>query len=97
MLKLTLLLASMMTVTLALIGDFLKGKERTAFIGLRGAFVGLGGVFFIVVAVFSHYLIIADQKSFLLAFLFINSVGIIIHRNKTKLEMTIPEAVPKNF
>jgi MFS family permease len=39
-----------MTLTLALIGDFLKGKERTAFIGLRGAFVGLGGVFFIVVA-----------------------------------------------
>lgn len=39
-----------MTLTLALIGDFLKIKERTAFIGLRGAFVGLGGVFFIVVA-----------------------------------------------
>jgi MFS family permease len=39
-----------MTLTLALIGDHFEGKERTAFVGLRGAFTGLGGVFFIVVA-----------------------------------------------
>jgi MFS family permease len=39
-----------MTLTLALIGDNFRDRERTAFIGLRGAFTGLGGVFFIVIA-----------------------------------------------
>lgn len=39
-----------MTLSIALIGDYFKGNERTAFMGLRGAFVGLGGVVFIIIA-----------------------------------------------
>ena len=42
--------AGIMTISVALIGDYFKAEERNAFMGLRGAFVGLGGVVFVTVA-----------------------------------------------
>jgi MFS family permease len=40
---------NMITIT-TLIGDFLKGDERSRFIGYQGSFMAFGGVFFIILA-----------------------------------------------
>jgi len=39
--------AGIMTMVIALIGDYYKGKERSQFMGIQGAFMGIGGVVFI--------------------------------------------------
>ncbi|MBI9065992.1 MAG: MFS transporter [Salinivirgaceae bacterium] len=42
--------AGIMTMVIALIGDYFKGAERSKFLGLQGAFMGMGGVIFIALA-----------------------------------------------
>ncbi len=42
--------AGIMTMVVALIGDYYKGPERSHFMGMQGAFMGLGGVVFIAFA-----------------------------------------------
>lgn len=42
--------AGIMTMVVALIGDYYKGNERSQFMGLQGAFMGIGGVVFISLA-----------------------------------------------
>jgi len=39
--------AGIMTSATTLIGDYFKGEDRNAFMGMQGAFIGLGGVIFI--------------------------------------------------
>jgi MFS family permease len=39
--------AGIMTMVIALVGDYYKGSERSKFLGLQGAFMGIGGVVFI--------------------------------------------------
>lgn len=42
--------AGIMTMVIALVGDYYKGTERSSFLGMQGAFMGIGGVVFITLA-----------------------------------------------
>ncbi len=42
--------AGIMTIVIALIGDYYKGDERTKFLGTQAAFMGIGGVVFVALA-----------------------------------------------
>jgi MFS family permease len=42
--------AGIMTMAIALVGDYYKAQERSQFMGIQGAFMGIGGVVFISLA-----------------------------------------------